>query len=52
MLVSYWQSDAHIRAWRAVAEHLVAQRRGKDEWFDGYEIRVAKVERAYGGRKS
>jgi heme-degrading monooxygenase HmoA len=46
--VSYWQSDDHARRWKQVAEHLAAQRLGRDHWYDRYTVRVATVERAYG----
>lgn len=46
--VSYWASEAAIAAWRAQAEHRVAQESGKARWYEHYEIRVARVERAYG----
>ncbi|MFM2120936.1 MAG: hypothetical protein RL722_2404 [Pseudomonadota bacterium] len=45
--VSYWRSLADIRAWREVAEHRAAQQAGRDHWYAGYELHVAKVERAY-----
>jgi heme-degrading monooxygenase HmoA len=47
--VSYWRDEAAIAAWREHAEHLLAQGRGKRDWYQHYEIRVAKVERAYSG---
>jgi heme-degrading monooxygenase HmoA len=46
--VSYWMSDDAIAAWKAHAEHTAAQEAGKSTWYDHYELRVAKVERAYG----
>jgi heme-degrading monooxygenase HmoA len=46
--VSYWQSDDDARRWKQVAEHLAAQRLGRDRWYDRYTVRVATVERAYG----
>ena len=46
--VSYWRDDASARAWKAVAEHLVAQRRGREEWYAEYDVIVADVIRAYG----
>ena len=46
--VSYWIDDAAAAAWKQVAEHLVAQRRGQDSWYADYEVRVATVTRAYG----
>jgi len=46
--VSYWESTAAIAAWKAQADHLLAQQRGQREWYQEYEVRVARVERAYG----
>lgn len=46
--VSYWESLEAIAAWKRHAEHLVAQRRGRTEWYSGFALRVCKVERAYG----
>ena len=31
------------------AEHLQAQRLGRSQWYGRYELRIARVERAYGG---
>jgi heme-degrading monooxygenase HmoA len=47
--VSYWEDEASIKAWKANAMHLVAQSVGIDRWYSHYELRVAKVERAYSG---
>jgi len=44
--VSYWRDEASIAAWRRHAEHLVAQARGRREWYRAFELRVARVERA------
>jgi heme-degrading monooxygenase HmoA len=46
--VSYWESEKSIRNWKAHAEHLSAQETGIRHWYEHYELRVAKVERAYG----
>ena len=45
--VSYWQDEASIANWRRHAEHLIAQERGRGEWYQRYTVRVAKVEREY-----
>ncbi len=45
--VSYWQDEASIKAWKAVAEHLIAQKSGREKWYEWYNIRIAKVERGY-----
>ena len=45
--VSYWVDHDAARAWKQVARHLVAQRRGRDVWYTDYRVRVATVERDY-----
>jgi heme-degrading monooxygenase HmoA len=45
--VSYWETEESIRAWKAQLEHQAAQRQGRKLWYEHYEIRVAKIERAY-----
>ena len=47
--VSYWMSQEAIANWKRHAEHRGAQERGKQQWYEHYELRVAKVERAYSG---
>ena len=46
--VCYWRSVAGIAAWKAQAEHAAAQREGRARWYESYNVRVARVERAYG----
>lgn len=46
--VSYWRDEAAILAWKRDTEHEKAQRGGREAWYDAYEVRIAKVERAYG----
>jgi heme-degrading monooxygenase HmoA len=45
--VAYFDSEENIRNWKMNAEHLAVQREGRKAWYEHYEIRVAKVERAY-----
>ncbi len=45
--VSYWESTEAITHWKANMSHRVAQELGKLDWYEHYEVRVAKVERAY-----
>jgi heme-degrading monooxygenase HmoA len=47
--VAYFDSEENIRLWRNHAEHAATRERGKREWYEHFEVRVAKVERAYGG---
>jgi heme-degrading monooxygenase HmoA len=46
--VAYFESEAAIRAWREQAEHAQTRQRGRDAWYRHFEVRVARVERAYG----
>lgn len=46
--VSYWRSLDDIAAWRRHAEHTDARNDGRARWYSHYELRIAKVERAYG----
>jgi heme-degrading monooxygenase HmoA len=46
--VSYWADEDAARAWKQVAEHLVAQQRGREAWYAEYRVRVAVVHRDYG----
>lgn len=50
--VSYWESLDAIGAWRRHTEHQAAQESGKKIWYNHYELRIAKVERAYGSRET
>ena len=47
--VSYWESEESIRAWKANTEHQEAQRRGRAGWYEHFDLRVCRVQRAYGG---
>lgn len=48
--ISYWRSREAIAAWKAHAEHAAVRARGREDWYAHFEVRVAKVERAYGWR--
>jgi heme-degrading monooxygenase HmoA len=43
--VSYWESLEAIAAWKQNAEHLVAQRLGRVQWYERFALRVCRVER-------
>ena len=46
--VSYWRDLESIKQWKANAEHLVAQKLGREQWYSSFKTRIAKVERDYG----
>src|SRR5262252_4757323 len=42
--VSYWDSLQAIEAWGRHAEHRLAQAGGRAKWYEGFRLRVARVE--------
>jgi putative acetyltransferase len=48
LTVSYWASEEAIARWKGHLEHQSAQEAGKRLWYADHQLRVAKVERAYG----
>ncbi|MCB1560178.1 MAG: antibiotic biosynthesis monooxygenase [Xanthomonadales bacterium] len=46
--VSYWESEAAIAAWKHQTEHRATREQGRRDWYAQFEVRVCKVERAYG----
>ena len=48
--VSYWNDEASAQAWKRNAEHLVAQRLGRERWYVHWTVRVAAVTREYSSR--
>lgn len=49
--VSYWATTEAILNWKQQAEHLLAQRFGKEKWYQQYKVRVCLVERDYSFNK-
>lgn len=47
--VCYWKSEADIARWRANAAHQLARKDGNERFYEHYEARIARVERAYHG---
>ena len=45
--VSYWRDQAAILAWRDQTDHAATRAHGRGHWYDHYEVRIARVERAY-----
>ncbi len=48
---SYWRDEQSILAWKAVVDHLAAQKIGRERWYAHYDVRVGKIERAYSFEK-
>ena len=47
--LSYWKDEASVRAWKAHAEHVLAQQLGRERWYESYVVQVAQVLREYRG---
>jgi len=45
--ISYWESLEAIASWKAVAEHQIAQKYGREKWYSWYKVRICRVEREY-----
>ncbi len=45
--VSYWQDLESIKNWKQNSEHLIAQKKGKADWYNWYNVKICKVEREY-----
>jgi heme-degrading monooxygenase HmoA len=45
--VSYWKNLEAIKTWKANSRHLLAQKYGRDKWYEHYKVRIAKVDRDY-----
>lgn len=45
--VSYWRDLESIKKWKLNTDHLMAQRKGKSDWYKSYKTRICKVERDY-----
>lgn len=46
--VSYWRDLNSIKAWKENFEHSIAREKGRNEWYQSFKTRIAKVERDYG----
>lgn len=49
--ISYWKDLGSIQDWKKVAEHITAQKMGREKWYESYTTRIAKVEREYSYEK-
>ncbi len=50
--VSYWRDLESITKWKNNLEHTAARNRGREQWYQQYQLRICKVEREYGFVKS
>ena len=49
--LSFWQNEIAVKKWKAHFEHQAAQKKGKEELFSRFRIRVGNIIRDYGSEK-
>lgn len=49
--VSYWRNVEAISAWKQNVDHLVAQQKGRENWYQSYTTRICLVEKEYSFEK-
>ena len=49
--VSYWKDLVSIEKWKYQVDHEEARKRGREDWYKAFKVRIAKVEREYGFEK-
>jgi len=47
LTLSYWPGEEAIQAWKSHPEHVLAQRAGRERWYDSYSVQVAVVTSEY-----
>ena len=47
LVVAKFTTDDAIRTWKAEPEHVATQQRGRDEFFDAYQVTIAAETRSY-----
>lgn len=45
--VSYWKNLEAIKQWKQQTDHVLAQQKGREDWYNWYNVRICKVEREY-----
>ncbi|WP_370477535.1 antibiotic biosynthesis monooxygenase family protein [Tamlana flava] len=45
--VSYWKNLEAIKNWKQQSDHVIAQHKGRKDWYSWYNVKICKVEREY-----
>jgi len=43
--VSFWRDEASIENWRRHSQHRQAQKLGREQWYQQFQIHIARVDR-------
>jgi len=47
VVLSHWPDEESIRAWKAHPDHILAQKSGRERWYESYSVQVAQIGREY-----
>lgn len=45
--ISYWPDEDSIKKWKQYSDHLMAQKLGREKWYESYSVTIAEVRRQY-----
>ena len=45
LTVVWWENEETLKGWRENVRHRVAQRIGREQWYDYYKLEVAEIVR-------
>lgn len=45
--ISYWKDLDALKKWKEFPMHLQAQLKGKEKWYDYYQVKICKIEKEY-----
>jgi heme-degrading monooxygenase HmoA len=45
--ISYWQSLQSIKTWKTNMQHQLAQKYGREKWYEQYKVRICRTESDY-----
>jgi heme-degrading monooxygenase HmoA len=43
LTIVWWQDEVTLRGWREQVRHRVAQRTGREKWYEYYKLEVAEI---------
>lgn len=49
--ISYWESLEAIRHWKENIAHTAAKKRGREQWYEHFHMRICLVEKEYDFRR-
>jgi len=41
--ISYWDTERQIRDWKNDPEHRLAQIRGREKWYESFDIEICEI---------